>query len=186
MGRRCCPKAWSAAPPDAIKTIAKAGRRRRCAFADKLDPAQIAALVQYVYTPSSRPRTGRCRHPRVAHRDAGAASLPQATWAADPLNLFVVVEGGDHHVSLVDGDRFEVIHRFASRYALHGGPKFTPDGRYVVSARATADHQVRPLEPDHRREVRAGLTCATSGLGRRPLVMAANYCRARWRCSTPT
>ena len=42
-----------------------------------------------------------------------------------------VVEGGDHHVSLVDGDRFEVIHRFASRYALHGGPKFTPDGRFV-------------------------------------------------------
>ena len=29
------------------------------------------------------------------------------------MNLFVVVEGGDHHVSLVDGDRFEVIHRFA-------------------------------------------------------------------------
>ena len=52
-------------------------------------------------------------------------------WKADPLNLFVVVEGGDHHVSLVDGDRFTVIHRFASRFALHGGPKFSPDGRYV-------------------------------------------------------
>ena len=47
------------------------------------------------------------------------------------MNLFVVVEGGDHHVSLVDGDRFETIHRFATRYALHGGPKFSPDGRFV-------------------------------------------------------
>ena len=47
------------------------------------------------------------------------------------MNLFVVVEGGDHHVSIVDGDRFEPIHRFASRFALHGGPKFSPDGRYV-------------------------------------------------------
>jgi hypothetical protein len=26
------------------------------------------------------------------------------------------------------------VHRFASRYALHGGPKFSPDGRYVYYA----------------------------------------------------
>ena len=64
------------------------------------------------------------------------------------MNLFVVVEGGDHHVSLVDGDRFEVIHRFASRFALHGGPKFTPDGRYrLLRFARRLDHQVRPLEP---------------------------------------
>ena len=50
---------------------------------------------------------------------------------ADPLNLFVVVESGDHHVTILDGDRFEPIHRFPSRYALHGGPKFSADGRYV-------------------------------------------------------
>jgi len=52
-------------------------------------------------------------------------------YAGDPLNLFVVVEGGDHHVSIVDGDTFTPIFRFPSRFALHGGPKFTPDGRYV-------------------------------------------------------
>ena len=28
---------------------------------------------------------------------------------ADPLNLFVVVETGDHHVTILDGDRFEPI-----------------------------------------------------------------------------
>ena len=62
----------------------------------------------------------------------GAATLPaKPMWRADPLNVFLVVEGGDHHVSVVDGDRFEVIHRFASRFALHGGPKFSPDGRFV-------------------------------------------------------
>ena len=50
---------------------------------------------------------------------------------ADPLNLFVVVESGDHHVTILDGDRFEPITRFPSRFALHGGPKFSPDGRFV-------------------------------------------------------
>nr|MDJ0945974.1 cytochrome D1 domain-containing protein [Kiloniellales bacterium] len=42
-----------------------------------------------------------------------------------------VVETGDHHATILDGDRFEPLHRFPTRYALHGGPKFTPDGRYV-------------------------------------------------------
>jgi hypothetical protein len=53
---------------------------------------------------------------------------------ADPLNLFVVVESGDHHVTILDGDRFVPLARFPSRYALHGGPKFSPDGRFVYFA----------------------------------------------------
>ena len=53
---------------------------------------------------------------------------------ADPLNLFVVVEAGDHHVTILDGDRFAPITRFSSRFALHGGPKFSPDGRFVYFA----------------------------------------------------
>ena len=50
------------------------------------------------------------------------------------MNLFVVVESGDHHVSIFDGDKLESIYRFQSRFVLHGGPKFTPDGRYVFFA----------------------------------------------------
>jgi hypothetical protein len=53
------------------------------------------------------------------------------TYGADPLNLFVVVEAGDHHVTILDGDKFEPIARFPSRFALHGGPKFSPEGRFV-------------------------------------------------------
>src|SRR5690606_13810870 len=53
---------------------------------------------------------------------------------ADPLNLFIVVELGDHHATLLDGDRFTPIHRFATRFALHGGPKYSPDGRFVYFA----------------------------------------------------
>ena len=62
----------------------------------------------------------------------GATSLPKKPqWQADPMNLFVVVETGDEHVSVVDGDRFEVMHRFPSRSQLQGEPAFTPDGRYA-------------------------------------------------------
>jgi hypothetical protein len=80
-------------------------------------------------------------------------------------------------VSLVDGDRFEVIHRFASRFALHGGPKFSPDGRFVYFG--SRDGWITKYDLWNLRvvaEVRAGLNMrnvAVSGDGQ--WVMAANY-----------
>ena len=52
-------------------------------------------------------------------------------WNADPMNITLVVETGDHHVSVLDGDTFAVLDRFETPFAVHGGPKFSPDGRYV-------------------------------------------------------
>jgi len=63
-----------------------------------------------------------------------APRFDRPRFEADPLNLFVVVETGDHHATILDGDRFERLARFPTRFALHGGPKFTPDGRYVYFA----------------------------------------------------
>jgi mono/diheme cytochrome c family protein len=105
-------------------------------FEKILGPDEIAALAAYVYTPPATP-------PRWADADIGrshvvypaAARLPERpVYEADPLNLFVVVEAGDHHVTILDGDRLEPIRRFRSRFALHGGPKFSPDGRFVYFA----------------------------------------------------
>ena len=120
--------------PEALKVITQGRPATQMAgYADQLNSEQIAALAQWIYTPVSPAPSwsdADIRSSRV--ETAGARALPaRPQWRADPMNLFVVVEGGDHHVSLVDGDRFEVIHRFASRFALHGGPKFSPDGRYV-------------------------------------------------------
>jgi hypothetical protein len=53
---------------------------------------------------------------------------------ADLLNLFVVVETGDHHATILDGDRFEPLARVPTHRALHGGPKFSPEGRFVYFA----------------------------------------------------
>ncbi|HEX7156040.1 MAG TPA: cytochrome D1 domain-containing protein, partial [Burkholderiaceae bacterium] len=101
-----------------------------------LDAPAIRAVVDYLYTaPALRPQWGEAqiRASRVEYAKAG--SLPaKPVFAADPLNLFVVVETGDHHATILDGDTFEPVTRFATRYALHGGPKFSPDGRYVYFA----------------------------------------------------
>ena len=62
---------------------------------------------------------------------ACATTLPhKPTWAADPMQLLVVAQGSGH-VTLLDGERFEVVHRFALRQALHGAPQFTQDGRFA-------------------------------------------------------
>ena len=64
----------------------------------------------------------------------GDAKTAKPVYKADPLNVFLVVETGDHHVTVLDGDSFEPIHRFKSRFALHGGPKYSSDGRFVYFA----------------------------------------------------
>ncbi|HET7794787.1 MAG TPA: cytochrome D1 domain-containing protein [Rhizobacter sp.] len=166
--------------PEALKVITHGRAATQMAgFAASLKPDEISALAQYIYspvTPAPRWADADIRASRVA--DAQARDLPnKPTWSADPMNLFVVVEGGDHHVSLVDGDRFTPIHRFASRFALHGGPKFTPDGRFVFFG--SRDGWITKYDLWNLTvvaEVRAGLNMrnvAVSGDGQ--WVMAANY-----------
>lgn len=148
-------------------------------YADQLSSAEIASVVDWIYQPAATPPTWSDADIRASRVEtAGARDLPaKPAWTADPMNIFLVVEGGDHHVSVLDGDRFEVIHRFASRYALHGGPKFTPDGRYVFFG--SRDGWVTKYDLWNLTvvaEVRAGLNMrnvAVSGDGR--WVMAANY-----------
>lgn len=106
------------------------------AFGDQLSSAEIDALVAYIYTPLDNvPPWGeeQIRASNIRHLpDAGPEVTP--AYDADVLNLFVVVEAGDHHATILNGDTFEPIHRFKTRHALHGGPKFTSDGRYVYFA----------------------------------------------------
>ncbi|MEZ5787970.1 MAG: cytochrome D1 domain-containing protein [Xanthobacteraceae bacterium] len=101
-------------------------------FAGSLSQSEVDALTAFIAAPlPSIPSWGEreITASRVVH--AEALELKRPTFAADPLNLFVVVETGDHHATILDGDRFEPLARFPTRFALHGGPKFTPDGRFV-------------------------------------------------------
>ncbi len=148
-------------------------------FGGRLAAAEIEALAGYIYTlPAVRPQWGlpEINASRIEHVKPGALG-DKPLFAADPLNLFVVVEAGDHHVTILDGDRFEPLTRFASRYALHGGPKFSPDGRNVYFA--SRDGWISKYDIYNLKlvaEVRAGINtrnAAVSGDGR--TVMVANY-----------
>ena len=166
--------------PEAMKVIAEGRTATQMpGFGAQLMPDEVAALAAWIYTPVTPAPAwsdADIRASRVVVADA--ATLPgKPQWRADPMNLFVVVEGGDHHVSLVDGDRFERIHRFESRYALHGGPKFSPDGRFVYfGSRDGWITQYDLWNLTVVAEVRAGLNMrnvAVSSDGQ--WVMAANY-----------
>jgi mono/diheme cytochrome c family protein/DNA-binding beta-propeller fold protein YncE len=123
--------------PQANRTVTKGlPATQMPAFDGTLDKEAIAAIVDYIYTPLAEPprwdMAAIAASLEIPEVQPLPAKLP--VFDAEPLNLFVVVESGDHHVTILDGDRFEPITRFKSRLALHGGPKFTADGRYVFFA----------------------------------------------------
>jgi DNA-binding beta-propeller fold protein YncE/cytochrome c553 len=167
--------------PAAIQTVT-AGRAatQMLPFADKLKKEEIAALVDWIYTPvTPRPEwtEAQMKGSRIVHH-AGLPDRPAAAFkGADMMNLFLVVETGDHHVTVLDGDRLEAIARVPTRYALHGGPKFTPDGRYVFFA--SRDGWVSKFDLWNLKtvaEIRAGINTrnvAVSGDGK--YVAVANY-----------
>jgi mono/diheme cytochrome c family protein/DNA-binding beta-propeller fold protein YncE len=118
----------------ALKTIAEGlPATQMPAFGAVLKPDEIAAIADLIYTPvepAPRWTEADIRASRIQHVDPATLS-DKPVFDADPLNLFLVVEAGDHHVSVLDGDKLEPIFRFQSRFALHGGPKFAQEGRYV-------------------------------------------------------
>jgi cytochrome c553/DNA-binding beta-propeller fold protein YncE len=166
--------------PDALKTISD-GRvaTQMPAFSAKLSDEEIKQLADLIYTPlATTPAWAmdQIRASRIEYHRSG--SLPdKPVFNADPLNLFVVVELGDHHATILDGGKLEPIMRFPTRYALHGGPKFSPDGRYVYFA--SRDGWIAKYDIWNLKlvaEVRAGINTrnmAVSSDGR--FAMVANY-----------
>jgi len=169
--------------PEAAKVIRESRPATQMPpFADKLKADEIQALADWIYTPVvPAPVWGEAEINASRVVDKAALDLPNkpsaALKGADPMNLFIVVETGDHHVSVLDGDKLERLHRFPSRYALHGGPKYSPDGRFVYFA--SRDGWITKYDLWNLTvvaEVRAGLNtrnAAVSGDGK--WVMVANY-----------
>ena len=149
-------------------------------FKEKLSDKQIQSLVDYVYTPLDKLPLwdmAKIRDSHIIHNKEAELSDKPVYEVADPLNMFLVVELGDHHVTLLDGDKLEPIHRFKSRFALHGGPKYSPDGRFVYFA--SRDGWISKYDIYNLKlvaEIRAGINTrnqAVSADGR--YVMVANY-----------
>lgn len=165
---------------DAFKAIAEGlPATQMPGFAGTLTPGEIQALTDWIYTPNRIPPKWDTGDIAASHSvNLKALDLPaKPVFAADPANVTLVVEHGDHHISVLDGDTMTPFHRFATRYALHGGPKFTPDGRYVYWA--SRDGWITKYDLWNLQvvaEVRAGINTrnvAVSSDGQ--TVMVANY-----------
>ncbi|NNE80571.1 MAG: cytochrome C oxidase Cbb3 [Silicimonas sp.] len=102
------------------------------AFGEQLNGEEIAVLAAFLHEPLKDVPVwdaAKIAETLLVNEDYTPPDAPMHK--ADPLNLFVVVETGDHHISILDGDKFEVLERLQTPLAVHGGPKFSPDGRYV-------------------------------------------------------
>ena len=123
---------------DKAKQVISRGRAatQMPGFANQLSENEINDLITYIYTPVTPAPKWPEQHIIDSHIDYQHSDLSEQPIykVADKLNMFIVVELADHSASLLDGDKFEVIHRFKTRPALHGGPKFSSDGRYVYFA----------------------------------------------------
>ena len=164
--------------PEAIKTIAE-GRvaSQMAGFAEKLSKEDIEALTGLIYTALPQVPVWGEKEISASHIRVAGAMSDKPIFKADPLNLFVVVELGDHHATILDGDKFEPITRFQTRFALHGGPKFSPDGRYVYFA--SRDGWISKFDIYNLKivaEIRAGINSrnlAVSGDGK--TILVGNY-----------
>jgi mono/diheme cytochrome c family protein/DNA-binding beta-propeller fold protein YncE len=101
------------------------------AFKDTLKPEEIAAVAAFIQTPLDSPiwATAEIHGSRTMREDYAPATAP--VFSSDPMNITLVVETGDSHISVLDGDTLDVLDRFETPFAVHGGPKFSSDGRYV-------------------------------------------------------
>jgi len=135
MGPALVPESLARLTPERAEKVIARGRvaTRMPAFQDTLSAAEIAALSRYIFSPPATVPVWDIAKMRASHRlQTPRDRLPaKPIYHADPLNLFVVVEAGDHHATILDGDRFVPLARFATPRAVHGGTKFSPDGRFL-------------------------------------------------------
>ncbi len=138
VGPPLIPQSFKRLKPEAASLVIKNGRvaTQMPAFGQTLSDPQISALVDYIYTkPIHSPEWDMSaikQSHKISHAPESLGNTP--VFKADMQNLFLVVEIGDHHVTLLDGDTFEPIYRLKTHNALHGGPKYSKDGRYVFFA----------------------------------------------------
>lgn len=140
----------------------------------ELRPGLILALLLLLSPAAggSEPEAWDADAMRASHRVYPA--LEGAEPPALPKESFLVVEAGDDHASLLDGERLELIHRWPTRPDLRGTPGFSADGRHVFltsGAGWITKYDLRRRAPVA--EIRAGLRsrdAALSGDGRYLLV----------------
>ena len=178
-GPALLPESLSRLRPEAALEVIRRGRRatQMPAYEGILDAATIEGLARLIYQPPAREIVWGAAEIAASQWTHDGPVVDRPRFDADPMNLFIVVEKGDHHVTILDGDRFEPIHRFQSRFGLHGGPKFSPDGRYVYFASRDGwitKYDIHGLEVVA--EIRAGINTRNAAVSADGAVVAVgNY-----------
>ncbi|MEO5379039.1 MAG: nitrite reductase [Magnetococcus sp. DMHC-6] len=179
MGPALLPENLDRFPKSAAFEVIANGRpaTQMPGFAKELSKEEMQALVEYIFTPIATPIWSEAEIHSSLVVSTPIATLPdKPVHKADILNLFLVVELGDHHITVLDGDRLEPIFRFPTRFALHGGIKYSPDGRFAYWC--SRDGWISKFDLYSLKlvaEIRAGINTrniAISGDGQ--FVMAAN------------
>lgn len=133
-GPALIPETLQRLKPETITAVIANGRpaTQMPGFTGELSADAIAGLTAYIKSPlTTTPSWTEADITASRELASSYRAVAAPTFKSDPLNLFLVVETGDHHVSVLDGDTFERLDRFATPFAVHGGPKFSPDGRFV-------------------------------------------------------
>lgn len=101
-GPALLPESLSRIKPDEIRSVIESGRpaSQMAGYANVLSAAQINAMVDYLQQPPTTAPTWSNADILASHSLlADVSKLPNTPQhGADPLNLFVVVEAGDHHI----------------------------------------------------------------------------------------
>ncbi|WP_339860068.1 cytochrome D1 domain-containing protein [Thalassospira alkalitolerans] len=138
MGPALLPESLERLRGNSIADVIAHGRpaTQMPAFDQTLNTADIAVLADWLRQPLAEMPGWSMADIQQSHEVfVEPATLPdKPQFDGDPLNLFTVVEAGDHHVTILNGDTFEPLDRFPTRFALHGGAKYSPDGRFVYLA----------------------------------------------------
>lgn len=105
------------------------------AYSKLLSSAQISALSEYIYMPFTEKVSWSKEQVRASRKifvpKEQLKNKPQ--FKADPLNLFFIVSHGDRGLTVLDGDKFIILAKFNMRAGLHGGIKYTGNGRYAFA-----------------------------------------------------
>jgi len=164
----------------AVEVIAKGSPLTQMpGFEKELNQQEIKELVKLIYTPLKK----MPQWDKAEINNSHQVFIKQKDYIKKPnhsarlINMFVVVETGDHYATILDGDSFTPLKRVKTHFALHGGPKFSPTGRFVYFA--SRDGWISKFDMFSLQwvaEIRAGINSrnlAVSGDGR--YVMVANY-----------
>lgn len=124
--------------PAAINVI-RNGRAKTLmpSFKSKLSEKEIQSLIKLIYTPLTEIPSwnmAQIKASQIIHNKENSLPNKPILDVKDHLSLFLVIEKGDHHVTILDGDTFAPVHRFKTRFSLYGEPQYSPSGRFVYFA----------------------------------------------------